>query len=641
MSFPVELLVDIFSRDKKPPALESLALVCRQWKELVYNEHSLWTTVHVTPHTTLGQVRTQLARSGDRHLDVELSFVPTTEYGDFEDVLAAVFVERSRIETLEIRALGECDDDDAELCWPAAVEVALCTGVAWPQLRVLDLDGEYVSDHTLEIDLFTPTLVQLQLSFVSVREWAQLLRATQLCDLYLNKATSGDMYELMMVLPNCTNLRRLELNDGGYGDETLVFSLPHGKPPVFLHLVEINVHWETVDISSLLRFLACCPSVEKLEVMAATIANLNVSTSSPAFKLPRLVFLMLRMLPWGRDNTRPPCDFFNLLAPALAESKVREVDLADMSILSLAVLLGPHLEDLRLGSVVCDPRVLIPGLARCTNLHTLELAGIEMPSLDGTWTSDVRLPSLRDALLHGPDDDIRLRTAPTADRFAHNRRLAGFFIPLVESTGVLTVNILHVPLTVEEIQRLVKDLVNSSQWPLIVESHKTYTNTPGLKIRGEVPSLRTDESTSRTADREFEVSGLADAWRGLHSAYNIFWRIGSLSIDMGHLREFFEALLSVQYPELPLLTRLTICATYTYARGQPELEDRLEAVLDAVGDLCGAAGRDAVDTPRLLDVVFDNSAAREEGPLQVSDAALMCFLALFKTPFEPMVTGRI
>ncbi|KZV95862.1 hypothetical protein EXIGLDRAFT_734351 [Exidia glandulosa HHB12029] len=625
MSFPIELLVDIFSRHKEPPALMSLALVCRQWKEIVYNDHSLWTTINVTPRTTLGQVRTQLARSGNRHLDVEVSFVPSMEYADFEDVLAAVFVETSRIETLEIGTLhtfGDDDDDELgdESCWPAAVERALCTGVAWPQLRVLDLEGEMVFGDTLEIDIFAPTLVRLRLDCVSVREWAQLLRGTQLRDLDLGKAISGDMFELMMVLPNLTNLRRLGLNDNTDGDETLVFSLPHGKPPVFLHLVAITVYWETADISSLLSFLGCCPSLEQLEVMVTSVVNQDPTASNPVFKLPRLESLRL-VVSGGNDRTSS--DFLNLLAPALCESKLRDVDLDNMSIRSLEVLLNPHLERLRLKSVVCDPRALTHGLVQCTNLRVLELREVEMPSLGDAWTSDVRLSRLRSATLVALEADSRLRAVAAPDRLAHNRRLPGYFIPLVDSPGVMAATVQGVPLTVEEMLRLMKDLGNGGM--LFVESHNTFYNTPGLKIGAP---LRSDEAQYR----EFEVSGLVDAWRSLHSAYNILWRIGSLGIDICHLTEFFKVVLSesLEGAQLPLLFRLTICAGYM----EGLREDKLESTLDDVGVLCASPG--AVDAPYLLQVVFDNSAY-EEDPLQVSQAALTRFISLFKAPFGPEV----
>jgi len=174
-SLPPETLVATLCEVTRDPVeLIQLALVCRSWRDIVFETGELWTRVIITKNTSEVQLRRQMQLSRQALLALDLDWeVPST--------LASLalgwnsptpIVERVR----SLKASMPYDEGE-----PSDVSVwqPLFEGRTWLQLTTLVV----ISSHrTLRVRIRAPNLETIELGQAYFHDWRYIGLGSALCD---------------------------------------------------------------------------------------------------------------------------------------------------------------------------------------------------------------------------------------------------------------------------------------------------------------------------------------------------------------------------------------------------------------------------------------------------------------------------
>lgn len=625
---PVELLFEIFALDTDPGTLMTLAAVCRQWKDVIYNAPSLWTELSIARDTTAQQLHVQLERSSSRCLDVHIHFAPSqlSAPGPLRELCGTVLAEYTRVECLSIvsqRGYSDEDEDESDDGldadeWPPEVVRALTSRNTWPRLRTLELSADANTGTLLDIHIVAPALQKLRLDGVSAH-WTRI-GASALREVDVEK--SVDVYGLVAAMHSWPNLRRLQLIDDDRSDEPLAFLIPLARSTAeTANLVDFCVWWIVIDIQNFLHVLSCCPRLEQLKVWVTHFENHDARLDAD-FQLRHLETLHIRI---SSRSAGTWTDVLRALLPAIRAAKLRDLDLDNVDISGCETVLGADLECLSLNEVKGNAPKLVQALGHCAQLREVHLAGARLSSLDESWAAQVKRLQLHTATFSVREPPAVPGSAPDSLLTVLNQNvIRRLVLSLVDTQTIPFLIIYGLPLATQEVEHIFKGIGTQPDGPLSL----ALTGSPSGRTRFKIGVLPSHEGTSTGffPVRCFEAESSREALHVLDSAVSISANVAFIALDLQQALGLFVALSATSV----LFRLLQLSINVERAADASVFHATLEAIVGLRGDVVLAC-------PSMADVRFESSGARD---LRVSKDVVDRFMNIFRPPAR-LVTIRI
>ncbi|KZV91475.1 hypothetical protein EXIGLDRAFT_837049 [Exidia glandulosa HHB12029] len=527
-ALPCELLLDVFARDKDPPVLMTLALVCHQWKDVVYNQRSLWTQVAIQPSTTLRQLRAQLTRSGDLELDVEIIFVPWDLSEESRQVLSVAMDQYERIRCLNVDSLRLHDEDVDDmfgfLDWPEDATEHLSDFSYWPCLRTLELVADKFDVGDFSLYIVAPDLSELYLAGVPAMGWYGAFFALAADVRTLKLKNQIDLVGFFQSLRLFPSLQHLSLDDEDGARVLFSQELPGFRPFVLVNLVSFHFNWLDADVGMFLKFLACCPALVDLSASAVFKQHGQVDVPQ-SLQLRLLTKFFLRM---GGRNTES--NLLELLLPALQTARLQHITLwsATLEPTDISSLITPNLLSLELGNLRCDMLALLQAIQRCHRLVDLWLHNLYNTSTNILAPEDtVTLLALRKASF-----DVSPPDSPTLPLGA-SRGVALFpaFWALMPLPDITSVTIEGIDLSMDYLMPMLREVGSRSDDLLSLEVELVEDYAFFTLCSATAAGARDYDSD---IIRKFETNAFLESLALMnHESTNIFSRLASLTVAIG------------------------------------------------------------------------------------------------------------
>ncbi|KZV91478.1 hypothetical protein EXIGLDRAFT_719267 [Exidia glandulosa HHB12029] len=553
---PFELLSNVFARDKDPGVLMTLALVCHQWKDVVYEEAALWTDIRIDPGTTMRQLDTQLLRSRDLQLDVVITFAPHRVSAMQRHVMATIIFEYDRISRLTVDALRLVKGHDEEYGdrwmisdWPEEIATLLQSGYTWPHLRVLELIAEVWVQQAFDPYIVAPNLEELYLEGVGVSDWERMEFGDALKDIEMRKQTQLD-HSFFDALENYPNLRQLILDDEAFGEDDLYWAIsPLADPSTLGSLASLDIVWHEADLQSFLTMLKFCSQLESLSLY--TDFHLDGESS---YELPRsLQLLRLTTLELRFFSKRKFVIILDLLYPALRSSPIRNLALRGVTMTAgdIAHFITPRLRSLKLESVRCDVSTALDAIQSCQHLRTLVLDQLCFTTDNvATIVEMVALPRIQSAeftALSPPSRRLHGTVTGTASQppIAYNDALLRSFFSLLPLPQVPSITVRCIDLQLRDLLRTLEGVGHGRTLLLDV---KHFGGKPEFTLETSTPADGPQSGMSRHFSAETMHTVIVvlnqDITMGLSS-------LVTLTVDIQHAVDFFAVtFLSIGFPRL-------------------------------------------------------------------------------------------
>jgi len=415
-ALPVELLLPILSEgaDSNLAKLMSFMLVCRDWRDLIMGEPSLW--CHMNSQSTgARQWCLQLARSAEAPLRVRIEESRDKGHHDHkpERFTSIVFREVYISRITELTVLIRNYQFDNEIQFPRWR--ALADGREWPALRSLRVSDYLSHDENtdmsplFQLNIRAPVLVNISLYRVSVRSWTALGLGPQTRSVewvYKGQPNADTVAEFYSILPRLTDLTALGIHSSSklitvrsLFDAGLIWDK--------LTTIALTVLDATVqDIEAALRLsphLACFSLSSKNEITGSYAASYLLGQRGGRRR--RLEELSID----HRDSLNSSSPLCNTSVVGLFEDTLDLSTLRTLSLREFAI--GRHsplpsrctaLVNITLFAVAIEPTFIVD-LQQCQDLETLSM----VVTWDPDWETHTGALSTLDHLTPLP----RLRSA--------------------------------------------------------------------------------------------------------------------------------------------------------------------------------------------------------------------------------------
>ncbi|KZV92413.1 hypothetical protein EXIGLDRAFT_718402 [Exidia glandulosa HHB12029] len=602
-ALPFELLSNVFARDKDPGVLMTLALVCHQWKDVVYQEAALWTDIRIDPSTTMRQLDTQLLRSRDLRLDIVITFAPPRVSAMQRQVMAKIMLDYDRISRLMVDArLVEGHDEEYGdrwmiSDWPDEIATPLQRGYTWPNLRILELITEVWVRQAFDPYIVAPNLEELYLEGLGVRYWELMEFGDALKDIEMRRQTLID-HSFFDALENYPNLRQLVLDDEAFGEDDLYWAIsPLAGPSTLGSLASLDIVWHEADLQSFLTMLKFCPQLESLSLYT----DFHLGDGESSYELPgSLQLLRLTTLELRFFSEKKFVTILDILSPALRSSPIRNLALRDvtMTATDIAYLIVPRLRSLKLESVRCDVGAALDAIQSCQRLRTLVLDQLCSTTDDVATNAEiVALPHIQSAEFTALSPR-RLHETATASQphIAYDDALLRSFFSLLPLPQVSSITVQCIDLQLRDLLRTLEGVGRGRTLSLDIKYH---SGKPIFTLETSTPVDGPQSGMSRHFSAETVHAVIVvlnqDITMGLSS-------LVTLTVDIQRAVDVFAVtVLSIGFPRL---SRLELRMPYVSRLGDgPTASEFAVASLNSFVQRYNAA---FIDCQCLSTVVFSH-----------------------------------
>ena len=333
---PEEILSSIFVigvcqfGDQDSLLVPSLMLVCRYWRDVVFNSPELWSTICISPHDPLEKARRKLARSKSVPLDITVNFTPRSESatGVMENIIRAMDLLRPSL-------------------WRAR-----------------------------SFRLSVPNRPQAHAALMRCKEDAPLLETLSIC---IYHSMQEDHYSspcLPLFNRRTPRLRSCSFTSFNFGWDMEIVSR--------LRVLQLGGYWNgfSPSVDKLLEMLRSCPQLEELALRNMSDADPEgfmhsepELVSSKVVKLPRLIKASF----YYSGNLRVRMLLSQISFPALESLEFCYLDNLTpiLEYLRQQSLTSLPLRHLRIESSFFNESKFVTLLKRLMSLTTLELIDIE------------------------------------------------------------------------------------------------------------------------------------------------------------------------------------------------------------------------------------------------------------------------